>query len=311
MVVKIIVATPDLSQTQRWQGVMQRAMPDCEVLAWQEGMADTGAQYAIVWSPPEDFFETHVHLKAIFNLGAGVDRILGAPGLPDIPVYRLEDAGMAPQMAEYVIHGLSSLSRGFDVYQGFQRKSHWSPQRAIDYADWPVGVMGMGKLGAHVARAVAELGYPVAGWARTARADDDVEIFHGREALPAFLSRTRVLVNLLPLTAATQGIINRQLLTALKPNAVIINIARGAHVVDEDLLEALDSGKVQAAVLDVFNEEPLPPNHPYWSHPRVRVTPHVAAITLESEAARQISERIHGLDRGEQVSGLVHRETSY
>ena len=309
--VKIIVATPDPSETQRWQGVLQVAMPDCEVLAWQQGMADTGAHYAVVWSPPEDFFQSHVQLKAVFNLGAGVDRILNAPGLPDIPVYRLEDAGMAPQMAEYVIHSLASLSRGFDNYIAWQRKATWSPRRATNYEEWPVGVMGMGKLGAHVARAVSALGYPVAGWARTAREGGDIEVFHGQKGLSAFLARTRVLVNLLPLTPATHGIIDKQLLAALKPGAVVINIARGAHVVDHDLLCALDSGKVQAAVLDVFNEEPLPQDHRYWSHPGVRVTPHIAAMTLESEAARQISDRIRALERGEQASGLVHRETGY
>src|SRR5690606_32034879 len=150
--------TPDSSGTQRWQRVMQQAMPDCEVLAWQEGMADTGARYAIVWSPPASFFRTHGGIKAVFNLGAGVDRLLGAPVLPDIPVYRLEDAGMAPQMAEYVIHSLASLSRGFDAYERFQQAANWSPQRATNYDDWPVGVMGMGKLGAYVAKGVAALG---------------------------------------------------------------------------------------------------------------------------------------------------------
>jgi Phosphoglycerate dehydrogenase and related dehydrogenases len=290
---------------------MQRAMPNHEVVAWQEGMGDTGAHYAVVWSPPEAFFLSQRHLKAIFNLGAGVDRILAAPGLPDIPIYRLEDAGMAPQMAEYVIHSLSSVSRGFDDYRQTQGQAKWSAKHATDYGEWPVGVMGMGKLGAHVARAVGDLGYPVAGWARSPREIPGVQVFHGDSGLAAFLARTRVLVNLLPLTAATRGIIDHELLSALKPNAMVINIARGAHVVDDDLLAALDSGHVEAAVLDVFNEEPLPQGHPYWSHPKVRVTPHIAAITLESEAARQISEGIARLERGEQASGLVNRTTGY
>lgn len=308
---KIIVATADSGASRRWQAVMQAALPEFDVIAWEPGMSDTGARYAIVWSPPQAVFQSETQLQALFNLGAGVDAILALPGLPDIPVYRLEDAGMAPQMAEYVIHSLASLSRGFNDYDGLQREARWAPKPATRFEDWPVGVMGMGQLGSHVARAVAALGYPVAGWARSPRSDQGGQVFHGAGQLHDFLSRTRVLVNLLPLTPETRGIINKDLLASLRPDSVFINIARGGHVVDADLLTALDSGRLQAAVLDVFNEEPLPPDHPYWSHPRVRVTPHVAAATLEADAAQQISSRIRRLEAGEAVPGLVRRETGY
>lgn len=308
---KIIVATPNSDSTSHWQAVMQAALPQYEVMAWEAGAASTGARYAIVWSPPDAVFQVEQDLEAIFNLGAGVDAILALPSLPDIPVFRLEDAGMAPQMSEYVIHSLASLSRGFDAYVEQQGQARWSPMPATRYEDWPVGIMGLGQLGSHVARAVATMGYPVAGWARNPRQEKDVEVFHGAGQLSDFLGRTRVLVNLLPLTPETTGIINRELLAGLLPDAVFINIARGPHVVDEDLLAALDSGRVQAAVLDVFNEEPLPAAHPYWSHPRVRVTPHIAAMTLEAEAVAQITRRIQRLERGESASGLVRRDTGY
>ena len=308
---KIIVAASDPAATARWQGVMQAALPEYEVIAWQAGAAETGARYAIVWSPPDAVFQTEQRLEAVFNLGAGVDGILSLPSLPDIPVYRLEDAGMAPQMAEYVIHSLAGLSRGFDRYTESQRQAEWLRLPTMRYADWPVGVMGLGQLGSHVARVMAGLGYPVAGWARSARTVEGVEIFHGAEQLKDFLGRTRVLVNLLPLTPDTAGIINRELLESLQPDAVVINIARGAHVVDADLLAALDAGRVQAAMLDVFNQEPLPPEHPYWKHPRVRVTPHIAAMTLEADAIEQISRRIRALEKGETVTGLVRRDTGY
>lgn len=309
--VKVIVATSDPAATQRWQGLIQAALPEFQVIGWQLGDPESGAQYAVVWSAPDSFFQTENELKAVFSLGAGVDHLLALPNLPDIPVLRLEDAGMATQMAEYVLHSLASLSRGFDTYEAQQRKSRWNPLAVMRHEDWPVGVMGLGKLGGHVAQAVAGLGYPVAGWARSGRVLDGVEVFHGAAQLQRFLARTRVLVNLLPLTSETVGIINARLLAGLRPNAVVINLARGGHVVDEDLLAALDAGRVQAAVLDVFNEEPLPASHPYWSHPRVRVTPHVAAVTMEAEAAQQISERIRRLEQGLSVSGVVHRDTGY
>ena len=308
---RIIVATVKPEATKRWREVMTAALPEFEVLEWEPGSAPSGARYAIVWSPPAAVFETETELEAVFNLGAGVDAILGLPTLPDIPVYRLEDAGMAPQMAEYVIHSLASLSRGFDVYVQRQRQASWMPMPATRYEDWPVGIMGMGKLGMHVAKAVSALGYPTAGWARSPRPEEAVHVYHGAGQLAEFLGRTRVLVNLLPLTPETTGIIDSKLLAGLMPDAVVINIARGGHVVDEDLLAALDAGKLQRAVLDVFNQEPLPPDHPYWTHPKVRITPHVAAVTLEADAASQISRRIQQLERGEPASGLVRRDTGY
>lgn len=310
-VVKVVVATPDEAATRRWLEAFRAALPDFDVLAWQPGQPATGARYAVVWSPPDELFRSETGLTAVFNLGAGVDRVLALPSLPDIPVLRLEDAGMAPQMAEYVVHALAEHSRGFHAYAVQQSKGTWAPMRATRYEDWPVGVMGLGALGAQVAQTVARMGYPVAGWARSHRTLDGVEVFHGHARLDAFLARTRVLVNLLPLTPDTVGIINARLLSGLQPDAVVINIARGAHVVDSDLLAALDSNRVRAAVLDVFNEEPLPPQHPYWRHPRVRVTPHVAAVTLETDAVTQITDRIRRMERGEPVGGVVQRERGY
>ena len=309
--VKLIVATANEAKTRRWHQVMQEAMPEHEVLVWEPNKPMTGARYGIVWSPPNEFFETEIGLQAVFNLGAGVDGILKLPSLPDIPVYRLEDAGMATQMAEYVIHSIATYSRQFDTYLRQQEALQWNPLPAVRRQEWSVGVMGLGQLGAHVAQAVAALGYPVAGWARRPRQIDGIEVFHGTDHLKAFLARSRVLVNLLPLTPDTEGIINADLLAGLMPNAVVINIARGRHVVDADLLAALDNGHVQAAVLDVFHQEPLPAEHPYWRHPKVRVTPHVAAATIEAEAADQIRDGVTRLEQGEQAKGLVRRDTGY
>ncbi|NLC35389.1 MAG: glyoxylate/hydroxypyruvate reductase A [Alcaligenaceae bacterium] len=290
---------------------MQAALPEFEVVGWEPGAPATGARYAIVWAPPKEVFEVEKNLEAIFNLGAGVDALLALPNLPDIPLFRLQDAGMSSQMTEYVTYHLASLSRGFATYAEHQRQAHWQQLPPPSYRNWPVGVMGLGLLGRHVAQAVAALGYPVAGWARSPRQLDGVEAFHGAAQFKRFLNRTRVLVNLLPLTEDTRGIINHELLASLMPDSVIINIARGGHVVDEDLLKALNAGRIQLAVLDVFNQEPLPAEHPYWSHPKVRVTPHVAAVTLDDHAAEQISQGIRSLAQGQTPGGLVSRDTGY
>ncbi len=308
---RIVVATSKPEATRHWLSVMQAALPEFEIVGWEPGEPATGARYAIVWAPPKDFFDQEKNLEALFNLGAGVDALLALPNLPDIPLFRLQDAGMAAQMTEYVVYHLASLSRGFTTYAQQQRQAHWEQLSPPNYGNWPVGVMGLGKLGSHVAQELAKLGYPVAGWARSHRQAEGVEIFHGAAQFKKFLSRSRVLINLLPLTDDTRGIINHELLASLMPDSVIINIARGGHVVDDDLLKALNSGRIQLAVLDVFNQEPLLAEHPYWSHPKVRVTPHVAAVTLDDQAAVQISRGIRSLAQGQMPGGLVRRDIGY
>ena len=196
-----------------------------------------------------------------------------------MPLVRVQDGGMAVQMAEYACHALIRHTRGFDVYDRQQKDKLWKQHPPIVRQEWPVGVMGLGDIGSRVASAIAGFDFPAFGWSRSAHSIAGVTTFHGEAQFEFFLRECRVLVCVLPLSAGTTGIINRRTLELLKPGAYVINMARGAHIVDADLLAAMESGHVAGAALDVFHDEPLPASHPYWAHPRVSMTPHIAAIT--------------------------------
>ncbi|HEU0229301.1 MAG TPA: glyoxylate/hydroxypyruvate reductase A [Burkholderiaceae bacterium] len=313
MTVKAIVATQSADNTRRWCQAFRNAWPEARFDAWSESSpVPSGARYAIVWQPPSALFRNETALEAVFNLGAGVDSLLRLPELPrSLSIVRLEGAGMAEQMVEYVLYGLLRAAREFSNYAVSQADVRWQTRPAIRREDWPVGVMGLGTIGTEVAQAVARLGYPVAGWSRTARPVPGIEIFGGQENLAAFLARTRVLVNVLPLTPDTEDILNRDNLSRLLPDGYLINVARGRHLVEEDLLALLDGGRLMGAMLDVFRTEPLPADHPFWRHPGIVVTPHVAAITLQDDTVAQIVGKIRDMERGVAVSGVVNRGSGY
>ncbi len=187
----------------------------------------------------------------------------------------------------------------------------WSFRRPRNRADYPVGVMGLGVLGQRVAQALRVFEFPVLGWSRTARSVEGVQCFSGEKGFNDFLAATRILVCLLPLTADTRDIINKDTLGRLKPGGYVINVARGAHVVDDDLLAAIDSGHLAGAALDVFRTEPLPAGHPFWKHPEITVTPHTSARTLREESIAQIAGKIAAFDRGEPIAGVVDRNRGY
>lgn len=293
-----------------WIDELAGALPAARVRVWKEGDRSP-ADYALVWKPTVEVLAGRERLKGVFNLGAGVDVVLGLlrshPGLlpPHVPLIKLDDAGMAAQMVQYVLHAVLRHFRRFDGYANFQRERRWQPLEADDPASHTVGVMGLGALGTPVATALAQLGFRVRGWSRSRRNVEQVACFAGQDDLPRFLDGQNVLVNLLPLTAETENILNCDVFARLAPGAQLINIARGAHLVEEDLLQALDSGQIATATLDVFRQEPLPADHPFWNHPRIDVTPHVAALTLRRESVRQIAKKIGRLEQGLPVDGVI------
>ncbi|MDP2370124.1 2-hydroxyacid dehydrogenase [Rhodoferax sp.] len=291
------------SRPEPWLDGLRATLPQAEVSLWASGAPQ--ADYAVVWAPPQQFFDEQTRLKAAFNIGAGVDALLKLRLPPHTALVRLEDAGMSVQMAEYVCHALIRHFREFDAYETDTREGRWSFRKPRVRADWPVGIMGLGVLGKRVAKAVAAFEFPVMGWSRSQHAIEGVRCFAGGAQLIDFLSASKVLVCLLPLTSDTCDILNRRNLSQLQAGGYLINVARGAHLVDDDLLQLLDSGHLAGATLDVFRSEPLPAEHPFWRHSKIMLTPHTSARTLREETIAQIAGKILALERGQSIRGVV------
>lgn len=298
----------------RWRAELKARLPDLDFRVWPDDIGDPlEIEYALAWRPKPGALRAFSNLKAIFSLGAGVDHVFCDPDLPaGVPVVRLVDKALTRNMIEYVLHWVLHHHRGFHQYAELQRRGEW---RTLPIPDPPerkrVGIMGLGVLGSAVARALLGLGFTVAGWSRTPKQIDDVDSYAGDDGLAPFLSRLNILVCLLPLTPETSGIIDRRTLSALPAGAFVINVARGGHVIEEDLLAALHSGHVAGATLDVFREEPLPEGHPFWRHPRVTVTPHVASQTDPRSAADEVAANIRRIRAGERPINIADPNQGY
>jgi glyoxylate/hydroxypyruvate reductase A len=296
-----------------WVNELALRLPHATVRAFDpEGRPGAAADYAVVWAPDALLFEKETRLKAIFNLGAGVDALMRMPNLPKgVPIVRLGDAGMAVQMAEYVSQAVIRFMRELDHYERDMRAGRWTLRKPPVREQFPIAVLGLGAIGARVAQTLAGLEFPVSGWARSTRDVAGVRCLSGDAGLDAVLRASRIVVCLLPLTAATDSILNRTNLEKLKPGGYVINVARGAHLVDEDLIALIDSRHLSGAMLDVFRSEPLPAGHPFWSHPGIVMTPHISARTLRATTVMQISEKIQRLEQGLQIAGIVDRAQGY
>lgn len=312
---KIIFYTPQ-NETASWLHNFARALPEAELREWHPGDS-APADFAIVWRPPREMLTARPGLRAVFNLGAGVDAILAFerehPGsLPrSAQLVRLEDSGMAPQMSEYVTHAVLRYMRRFDEYEVLQSERRWKVLDPHPRATFTVGVLGLGVLGTHVARSLVPFGMPVRGYSRSARQIEGVTTFAGESQFDTFLRGVKVLVNLLPHTPETQDVLNMRAFSRLAQGAYLINVARGAHLVEQDLLEALAGGQIAAATLDVFREEPLPVDHLFWDEPRITITPHSSAQTLRDESVAQVTQKIMAMMRGEAITGVVDIERGY
>lgn len=306
---RVSFCCPGLEDAGPWLQGLDAALDQSCTTLWQSG--DPLADYGVVWAPPQAFVDEQRQLKAMFSMGAGVDALMRLKLPSHLQVIRLEDAGMGVQMAEYVCQAVTRHFRDLAIYESEMAVGQWHYRAPRSRASCTVGLLGLGVLGSQVARALQLFEYPVLAWSRTAKTLDGVRSYSGYASLPDFLRETQVLVCLLPLTPHTAGILNADTFSKLRPGAYLINVARGAHLVDADLLAALDSGQLSGATLDVFTEEPLPMTHALVGHPRIMLTPHVAARTLREETIRQIAGKIRALERGEAVTGQVRLEHGY
>ncbi len=306
----------DTARAQAWHDQLRAALPEATVRVWAPG-DQAPADYLLLWKPPVELLAGRPPAKTIVYLAAGVDYftdlLRAHPGLVQAgtPLIRMEDAGMGRQMIEFACYHVLRYFRQMHEYDVQRLEQRWQKRPPEVLGEFAVGVMGLGVLGQGVAQGIAALGFPVRGWSRTAKALDGIQCHGGDARLPAFLDGLRVLVNLLPLTPDTENILDARCFARLAPPAYLINIGRGQHLVEDDLLQAIASGAIGGAALDVFREEPLPASHPFWQTPRISVTPHIAAVTLNDEGVRQVAGKLRALQAGSPVSGIVDLDRGY
>jgi glyoxylate/hydroxypyruvate reductase len=303
--------------SREWDARFRAQASGRDIRLWPDRIGDPDdIGYACVWKPPHGLLAQFPKLRVIFSLGAGVDALTGDALLPRVPLVRIVDPDLTMRMTEYVVLQVLMIHRQQRRYDSLQRERVWRelPQPAA--REVAVGVMGLGVLGAAAATALARLGFRVAGWSRTPKRIDGIETFHGPEQRDAFLARSEILVCLLPSTPATDGALNAALLRQLKCDgalggAWLINAGRGRLQVEADILAALDDGMLTGAALDVFATEPLPPDSPFWTHPNVTVTPHVAAASVPDALVENVLRQIARFERGEPMENVVDRAAGY
>jgi glyoxylate/hydroxypyruvate reductase len=288
-----------------WRAQLARLAPEIEFRAWPEIGDPADIQYALVWRPEPGLLAALPNLKLIVSLGAGIDHLLADPSLPrGVPIVRLVDPYLTAAMSEYVALQVLRLHRRDLDYQAQQRAGIWRELPQKNAAERPVGILGLGVIGRDAAQKLKSLGFPVSGWTRQPQEVGGFQTFAGMAELPRLLAGSEILVCLLPLTGDTDGILNSRTFSLLPRGSGLVNAGRGGHLVEDDLIPALDTGWLSAAALDVFRDEPLPADHPFWRHPRILVTPHIAGITNPATAAPIVLDNIRRCETGRQ---LLHR----
>jgi glyoxylate/hydroxypyruvate reductase A len=296
---------------EQWRALFAAEAPDIAFRLWPETGDPADVRWLAAWDASLDLICGLPKLEALFSLGAGVDQF-DLASLPDrIALVRLVDPGIIAGMVEYAVFAVLALHRDIPRYLQDQRAGEWSPRKLTPAAERSVGVLGLGELGQAVLEALRPFRFKLHGWSRSPRALDGVECFFGDDGLAELLSRTDILVCLLPLTPDTRGILRRETFARLPMGAGLANLGRGGHLVQEDLLRALDEGRISAAVLDVAEPEPPPAGHPFYSNPRILLTPHIAAMTHPESAARVVIANLRRLQAGQAPHGLIPRERGY
>jgi glyoxylate/hydroxypyruvate reductase len=296
---------------EAWRRQLLRRLPDLDYRVWPDVGDPAEVDAALVWRPPPGLLRSLPNLKVVLSLAAGVDALLADPTLPDVPLCRLVDPSLTRTMSEFVLLQVLKYHRVLDTYARYQRQACWRLHLPPPPAATTVGIMGLGVLGEDAARVSRAHGFTVRGWSRTPKELAGVACFAGADGLGEFLGGTDVLVCLLPLTAETEGILDARLLARLPAGARLVNVARGRHLVEQDLIDALDRGHLAHASMDVFRDEPLPPEHPFWRHPRVDVTPHVASYGLPESAAEAVADNLRRLRDGRPLANVVDRSRGY
>lgn len=292
--------------------LFKEALPDWTIASWPQEVEAEAVTHVAVWAPPAGFFRRFPNLRAVFVMGAGVDQLLGREDAPvNVDIFRITDAGMARQMTEYCLYGVLHYQRQMDIYQQQQRAKQWCPLQVCRAENVRISVLGLGQLGVRVAQNLARMGYQVSGWSRRPKHVEGVLCLDGDGALRTLLTQTDILFCVLPATPETRNLLNAEYLSLLPREAAIINAGRGSLIDQNALLVHLNGGNLRFVLLDVVAEEPLERTHPLWLHPRVMITPHIAADAIPEEVVSQIAANIHASTSGMPVSGYVDRAQGY
>ncbi|MDC6388529.1 glyoxylate/hydroxypyruvate reductase A [Maribacter sp. PR1] len=295
-----------------WKGALKDRNPEVAVYSYLEEHPKETITMAVIWKHPQGSLSHYPNLKCIASAGAGVDYIFEDTTVPkDVPITRIVDPYLASDMSEHVLAVILAELKNFNIYKLQQVDSHWSPIEYRRIKDVKVGIMGLGELGSLSATDLMKFGFSVQGWSRSKKTIKGVRTFSGSEEFNSFLESTQILVCLLPLTPETEGILNSELFSKLPKGCYIINVARGGHLVNEDLLKALDNGHLSGACLDVYHQEPLPSDHPFWNHPKIFMTPHYASVSDTNSVVPQILENYERLRHGENLLNKVNRNKGY
>ena len=302
----------DIDRGNAWAEALAANYPELKTVNWPFKGDPAEIDYALVWQPPKGELKRYPNLKAIFSVGAGIDHLASDPDLPaGVPVVRMVEPGLTAGMSEYVVLAVLNHHRFMLDYAAQRRARVWEEIPQLPAEARQVGILGLGVLGRDAAEKLKPFGFRLAGWSRSPKSITGVTCFHGSGGLDAFLGGTDILVCLLPLTAETTGILNGETFARLPPGAAVINVGRGKQLVEADLLAALDSGQIGGATLDVFQNEPLPEDHPFWAHPRVFMTPHIASMTVPQSAVRAVVANIQRLESGEALQHVVDLKRGY
>ena len=308
---KAVLFKSDIERGGLWEKAIHKVLPDYQLRIWPEVGPREDVEYALVWQPPPGEMKTYPNLKAIFSIGAGIDHLSSDPELPDLPVVRMVEPGLTAGMSEFVAMTTLMHHRFMIDYALLRRDRVWSEITQVAAAARRVSMLGLGVLGCDALGKLKPFGFDLAGWSRSPKQIDGVACYHGDQGLRDMLARSDILICLLPLTAETRGILNGDNFALMPKGAAVINVGRGGHLIEADLLAALDSGQLSGATLDVFEREPLPQGHPFWDHPRIVVTPHVASMTLADTAAQAVADNIARFERGEPLLNVVDFARGY
>lgn len=307
-----IVIFSDIENIDQWIDALKKEDPSVDVIKREEIKDNTFVEFALTWNYPHGLFREYPSVKTIMSMGAGVDHLVNDPLLPEnINIVRIIDPTLSQDMFEFALAVIMNRLRMLTHFHENQRQKIWKRKRYQRISDVSIGVMGTGVIGNHIATQLHKTGFRVSGWSRTRGGSVPYNKFHGPFQLDDFLRNTDILICLLPLTPATEGILNRKNLETLPPGSWLINLGRGGHLVDGDLIELLDSNHLAGACLDVFREEPLPADHPFWSHPGINITPHIASLPHPSSVASQIIENYRRTLDNRPLINIADRKRGY